>query len=335
MSAPRRPHLATVALLGATAVWGGTFVTVKDALSAADSFTFLALRFGVGAVVAGLLGWRGFSVRVLRPGLLLGGLLFGGYLLQTLGLETSTPARSAFITGLTVIFVPFVSWWLSRQRPPTRSFVAPFVALVGLQRLTGVSWNEPIPLGDALTLGCAVLYAFHIGTTSRVGEGLPAMALTSVQLAVVAVASTLCLPFVERRFVPTPSFWFAVVFTGVLASAVAIGVQVWAQTQLTAVRAAVIYSLEPVFALAWAALSGLGFPAPAELVGGVFILAAVLISEVEVPWRRLVRETSGGGKSPQSPATLDRSSSTASHGIASRLPQPVDSATQEEPRSTP
>ncbi|MFZ5443836.1 MAG: DMT family transporter [Myxococcota bacterium] len=286
-AAPSRPLTATLALLGATAIWGGTFVTVKDALSAADTFTFLALRFSVGALVAAALAARApgglGSRRVLRPGLVLGGLLFGGYLLQTLGLETSSPARSAFITGLTVIFVPFVAWALSRKRPPTRAFVAPFVALFGLQRLTGVSFDGPLPVGDVLTLGCAVLYAFHIVATSRLGEGLPSMALTSVQLGVVALLSGASLPFVERRFEPTPAFWFAVAFTGVLASAVAIGVQVWAQKELSAVRAAVIYALEPVFALLVAALSGLGLPSPAELLGGAFILAAVLISEVELP----------------------------------------------------
>ncbi len=288
MVTPRaRPRLATVALLGATAVWGGTFVTVKDALASADTYTFLALRFAVGAVVAGLLAVRGVSVadwkRVLRPGLVLGVLLFGGYLLQTLGLETSTPARSAFLTGMTVIFVPFVTWRMNGRRPAVRSFVAPLVALVGLQRLTGASWDQAIRPGDALTLGCAVLYAFHIATTGRVGQGLPSMALTAVQLLVVAVLSAGCLPFVARRFEPTGPFWVAVAFTGVMASALAIGVQVWAQKQLTAVRAAVIYSLEPVFALAWAAMSGLGFPSGSELIGGAFILAAVLISEVEVP----------------------------------------------------
>ena len=292
---PKRPRLATLALLGATAVWGGTFVTVKDALAQSDSFTFLLLRFSVGALAAGVMAGRGLQPgdwgRVWRPGLLLGGLLFGGYLFQTLGLETSTPARSAFITGLTVIFVPFVTWRVTRVRPPGRAFVAPFIALVGLQRLTGFSWNEPIPPGDALTLGCAVLYAFHIVTTSRVGQGVPSMALTAVQLLVVALLSGACLPFVARRFEPTPQFWVAVVFTGVMASAVAIGVQVWAQGQLTAVRAAVIYALEPVFALSWAAMSGLGFPSAPELVGGVFILAAVLVSEVEWPvrWSRAVR----------------------------------------------
>ena len=216
---------------------------------------------------------------VLKPGLGLGLVLFGGYALQTLGLETTAPARSAFITGLTVIFVPFVSWRLNARRPPMRAFLAAGVALVGLQQLTGFSFSETIPPGDALTLGCAVLYAFHITGTGKYGKGLPSLPLTAVQLAVVAVLSAATLPFVTRRFEPTPSYWGAVLFTGVVASAVAIGVQVWAQTKLTAVRAAVIYSLEPVFALGWSLVIGLGWPGRPEVIGAGFIMAAVWLSE--------------------------------------------------------
>ena len=277
----------TAALLLATAVWGATFVTVKDALAASDSFTFLVLRFGVGAIAAAGLAFalrRGapFSRAVIAPGLGLGVLLFVGYTLQTVGLETTTPARSAFITGLTVVFVPFVSWRLNGKRPPARAFFAPLVALAGLQRLTGVTFSQAVPVGDALTLGCAVVYAFHIVGMGKWGTGLPALELTAVQLAVVTVLSAAALPFVERRFEPTASYWGAVLFTGVVASALAIGIQVWAQAQINATRAAVIFSVEPVFAIAWAAAMGRGWPGVPELVGGGFILLAVLISEVEL-----------------------------------------------------
>lgn len=279
---------ATAALVAATVVWGVTFVTVKDALSASDSFTFLTFRFGVGALAAWAVSHLGPKAvgqwsAVWRPGLLLGMFLFGGYALQTVGLETTTPARSAFITGLTVIFVPFISWRLSGKKPPTRAFVAPVVAVVGLQQLTQVSFASAIPLGDVLTLGCAVMYAVHIALMGRLAGNLPALPLTAVQLAVVAVFAASSLPFVELHFEPTVAYGAGVIFTGVVAGAVAISVQAWAQPQMTAARAAVIYALEPVFTLLWAMVAGLGWPNSAELVGGAFMLGAVLISEVGYP----------------------------------------------------
>jgi drug/metabolite transporter (DMT)-like permease len=290
---------ATAALLAATAIWGATFVTVKDALAAADVFTFLALRFGVGMVTAAVLAWilrrgRAFPRQVIKPGLGLGALLYGGYALQTLGLESTTPSRSAFITGLTVLFVPFVSWQLTGKRPPARAFFAPVVALIGLQRLTGASFSGEVPIGDALTLGCAAIYAVHIAGMGKWGAGLPALELTAVQLGVVSLFSVFTFPLVERRFEPTPGFWAAVIFTGVVASAIAIAVQVWAQAQVNATRAAVLFSLEPVFALATAVISGLGWPSASELVGCGFILAAVLISEVELPSLQRMRLQSRG-----------------------------------------
>jgi drug/metabolite transporter (DMT)-like permease len=278
-------------------VWGGTFVTVKDALAGADTYSFLALRFAIGAVTAFALAAalaRRFPEhrvtdwpRLLRAGGLLGLLLFGGYLLQTLGLERTTPARSAFVTGLTVIFVPFVAWRLERKAPPVRAFIAPFIAVFGLQQLTGVGFGDAIPSGDALTLGCAVLYAVHIALMSRVSRGLPPLALTALQLAIVSALATACLPFVERRFENTGAVWFGVLFTGVFASALAIGAQVWSQARISAVRAAVIYSLEPVFVLALSALTGAGWPSAVELRGGALILLAVLVSEV--PLRSVLR----------------------------------------------
>lgn len=291
-----RTGLATLAILSATAVWGATFVTVKDALAQADAFTFLALRFAVGAATAWALSLAVREPRtasVTRAGVTLGLLLFGGYLLQTLGLERSTPARSAFITGITVIFVPFVAWRLERKRPPLRAFLAPLVALFGLQQLTGVQLGDALPPGDLFTLGCAVLYAFHIALMGRLAKGAPILRLTALQLLVVAVLSTACLPFVSRRLEPSASLWFGIFFTGVVASAVAIAAQAWSQTQLSAVRAAVIYSLEPVFAVLTAVAVGQGAPSASEVAGGALILLAVLISEL--PLEAVLRATRARG----------------------------------------
>jgi drug/metabolite transporter (DMT)-like permease len=268
-------------LLGLTALWGLTFVTVKDALALADTFTFLALRFGVGAVVALTLARRQLRVPgVARTGAFLGLFLFSGFALQTAGLETTTPSRSAFITGLCVLLVPFVSWGLSGRRPPVPALLGVALAAVGLQALTGATFGGAFPIGDVLTFFCAIAYAFHVSLTERLARGLPAVAMVGVQLAVVSLLSVAALPFVSRRLESGPALWGGVLATGVFASALAISLQTWAQARTTAVRASLIFSLEPVFAAAYSAAVGreqLGRP---ELVGGGLIVGGVLVAEL-------------------------------------------------------
>lgn len=281
------PWRADLALLGITAIWGGTFVTVKDALTQADSFTFLTLRFLLGAGSAALLA-RGalLDLRVWRRGGVLGVLLFGGYALQTVGLESTSPSRSAFITGLTVLFVPFASALINRLPPrqatePLRraALVSVLIAAVGLWQLTGVDLSQPFSQGDLLTLGCAVVYGFHIAAMGRLGVGVSPTALVVVQMLVTCVLSAVARGFVTTRFTPSSSLLVGVLITGLLASTCALSVQVWAQARTSAVRAAVIYALEPVFAVAYLAALGRGWPDAHELLGGALVIVAVVIAE--------------------------------------------------------
>jgi len=272
-------------LLLITAVWGVTFVVVKDALEGADPITFLTLRFGLGAVVAAVVARRALLNKPWPwPGALtLGTLLFVGYAFQTFGLESTTPSRSAFITGLCVILVPFVSTVLFRRRPPVLALLGAVVAVVGLGILTDFHPGGPLPLGDLLTLGCAVAYAFHISLTEKFSANTDPVALVALQLTVVAVLSALSLPFVERRLVSSTSLWVAVAVTGIVASAMAISLQTWAQSKTTAVRASVIFALEPVFAIAWGAILGHGTMEPHEWLGGALIILGVVVASASGP----------------------------------------------------
>ncbi len=277
----RGPLAGDAVLLLITAVWGCTFVTVKDALGDADPLTFLALRFSLGAAVAAALaGRRLFKPSVWRGGAVLGVLLFIGYAFQTSGLAHTSPSRSAFITGLAVVLVPFASIVLFRRAPPLPALAGAAAALLGLVQLTGVDFAGPTRLGDLLTLGCAVAYAFHIALTERYAATEHPVALVAVQLLVTAGLSALAIPFGAPRLNPTPALLAAVALTGVVASALAISLQVWAQARTSAVRAAVIFALEPVFAVALVALLGRERPGPRELAGGALIVLGVLISEV-------------------------------------------------------
>jgi drug/metabolite transporter (DMT)-like permease len=276
-------------LIAITAMWGLTFVVVKDALDAADPFTFLALRFAVGALAIALVARKRLLGRdELRYGALLSVFLFGGFAFQTFGLLSTTPSRSAFITGLSVLLVPFVSIALLRKWPRVPAVLGVLLAVFGLAYLTGVTESagegSGTSTGDLLTLGCAVSYAVQITLTERYAPKVDTLAMVGVQLGCVSLLSLLCLPFVELRFEPNLAFAGAVAFTGVFASAIAIGAQTWAQARTSAVRAALIFSLEPVFAAAYSVLTGYERLGRKEALGGGLIVAAVLVSEVGNAW---------------------------------------------------
>lgn len=273
---------ADSALMLLTVLWGTTFVVVKDALSHADPFSFLALRFGVGAAVLSVLsGRKVLSPIHLRRGGVLGLFLFAGFAFQTVGLKYTTPSRSAFITGLYVLLVPVVMLALFRRVPRVSSLVGVVLSAMGLYYLTGAEVGSTgFSRGDLLTLVCAVAYAFHISFTERYAQKEGVGALVAVQLWVVALLSAVCLPFVEVRVAWTPAFLGAVAFCGVFASALALSIQTWAQARTSAVRAAIIYSLEPLFAGAFSVVLGYETLGVREWVGGGLIVSGVLVAEL-------------------------------------------------------
>jgi drug/metabolite transporter (DMT)-like permease len=277
------------ALVLLTVLWGTTFVVVKDALSHGDPFSFLALRFGVGAgVLSVVAGRRMLAASHLRRGTVLGLFLFAGFALQTVGLTDTTPSRSAFITGLYVLLVPLVMLAVFRRVPRVSSLAGVVLSAMGLYYLTGADVGEAeLSRGDWLTLGCAVAFAFHIAFTERYAPKEGVQALVAVQLWVVALLSALCLPFAEARVEWTPAFLGAVAFCGVFASAMALSVQTWAQARTLAVRAAIIYALEPLFAGAFSVALGYETLGVREWGGGGLIILGVLVSELgSALWER-------------------------------------------------
>ncbi len=274
------------ALLLITAFWGVTFVVVKDALAHADPFSFLALRFTTGALLLTLVVRRQvLRPQALRAGALLGLFLFLGFALQTVGLTSTSASRSAFITGLSVVGVPFVSLVFFRRIPRLPSLLGVVLAVVGLWALTrpdAGGGGGGLSQGDLLTLGCALAYAFHIAFTERLAPKEGVMGMVAVQLWVVALLSALCAPLQPGgpHVAWNGAFAAAFLFTGVFASALAISVQTWGQARTSAVRAALIYSLEPVFAALYSVLLGYERLGPREALGGGLIVLGVLVAEL-------------------------------------------------------
>ena len=267
------------ALVGVTAIWGSTFVVVKDAIERMPVMDFLAWRFGLATLAMLLIRPRSVA-RLGRVGRVRGtwlGLALGaGYVFQTMGLRTARASVSGFITGMFVVLTPLCAAALLRRLVPTSAWAGVVLATTGLALLSLRGFS--IGTGELLTLGCAVAFALHIVGLGEWSAAHDAYGLAVVQLAVVALG---CLAFaLPLQPPPDAGVWGALALTAVLATAVAFVVQTWAQAHVPPTRAAVIMTMEPVFAgLFGIAVAGerLG---PREVVGSLLILAAMLTVEL-------------------------------------------------------
>ncbi|HQR30533.1 MAG TPA: DMT family transporter [Anaeromyxobacteraceae bacterium] len=279
--------MADLALLLLTLVWGTTFTLVKRVLDAGTSpGAFLSLRFGLATAVLAaiwLLRRPRRTPGLLRDGGMLGLAMFAGFALQTFGLRFTTPARSGFITGLAVVIVPLIARFLQGRRVGGPAWTGVVLAVVGLGMLTRPfdgDASAAVRLGDLLTLGCAFAYAFQIIWTSEFSPRHSLVSLTLVQIAVTFAGSLALLAFEPVRIVPSAELAGTVAFTGLVMTVGAFFVMNWAQRHTTAVRAAIIYALEPPAAAVFSHLvTGEVLPA-VGLAGGALILLGIVVAEV-------------------------------------------------------
>ena len=258
-----------------TAVWGWTFVLVKDAITQYPTLPFLQLRFILAFLVMAVIVHRLPARREVRVGVIAGAVLAAGYLTQTVGLTMTSPGNSGLITGLFVVFTPLIDrlfgvalrWW---------TLVAVATALAGTVLLVG--GPAGIGLGDILTIACAALFALHIVLLSHWSPGLRSAPLAMVQMASSALIFSAGGSW--SLSLPSQSVWIAIVITGVFASALAFYIQTWAQQHLSASRTALILTTEPAWAVAAAVvLAGQRF-GPLQAAGAALVLAAIVGHEL-------------------------------------------------------
>ena len=201
-----------------------------------STLLFLGLRFTLATLVllAIFLFRRGIGA-AFRRGPVLGGILagcclFSGYFLQTDGLKYTTPGKCGFITGLYIVLVPLLSSIVHRKVPDRFEWLGVSLATVGMGLMAIEGESLRINVGDALTAGCAVMYAVHILVLGRFSPTMSVERLTLLQLGTCAVLGLAASPLLERvYFRQTSSAWIAIVVTAVLATALAFTVQTWGQ----------------------------------------------------------------------------------------------------------
>jgi drug/metabolite transporter (DMT)-like permease len=259
---------------------------VKNALLDAAPLTFNAVRFGSSAVILAIIFHRhlaNISRKTVFAGIGVGCCLGAGYQFQNLGLRLTTPSKSAFLTGVAVVLVPvfLVVFWRRRVNGWTLAGVA--AAFLGLYLLAvpGDIGLGGINLGDLLTLGCAICFAFQIIVLGRAMQKHAFAQIVVVEIATCGVAMVVSAPLLEPvRIVWSATVLWALAITSLVSTCAGFAVQAWAQQFTPPTHAALIFSLEPVFAWITSYLlldERLGLRAAS---GAVLILAGVLISEV-------------------------------------------------------
>lgn len=269
-----------MALVAITAVWGSTFTVVKDAVERMPVFDFLAIRFLVAAAVMVALRPRA-ATRLdrhgRRQGLVLGVALGVGYVGQTFGLQHTSAAVSGFVTGMFVVFTPLIAGLVLRRAVPASAWAAVALATFGLGLISLRGFA--VGTGELLTLVCALCFAVHIVGLGEWASRNDAYPLAVVQLA--TVGGCCLVAALPGGLTPPPDLaaWSAVALTAVFATAFAYVGQTWAQARLSPTRAAVIMTMEPVFAGLFGFLAGerLGLR---TLVGGAVVLAAMYLVEL-------------------------------------------------------
>jgi drug/metabolite transporter (DMT)-like permease len=268
-------------LVVVTAIWGCTFVVVKGALADASPLPFLAVRFMLaGLLLLAILGRGHVDRATILPGSILGIFLFAGFLFQTWGLIYTTPSKSAFLTGFSVILVPVIMM-LSGFRMGFATLVGGVLGLFGIYLLAAPSGMAVVNRGDLLTLAGALSFAVHIVVVGHYTKKFSFLHLVPVQVLVVGLLSLVALPFVpDQTLHLTGRLVGAILVTAVLATGVAFSVQNWAQQYTPAAHTALIFALEPVFAAlsSWLVIGEhLG---GRVLLGSGLILAGMVISEI-------------------------------------------------------
>ena len=271
--------LAPWALLAVAAAWGAAFVVMKPAIERQSVNSFLSTRFVVAVVVMILLRpsvLRKINKEMLLKGSLAGLFLGTGYIFQTLGLARTGAAITGFVTGLYVVLTPLIAAVFLKEKIKAFTWFCVVLATIGLALLSLRGWE--VGIGEALVFVSAIAFAAHIVTLSKWSLGFDAYALTIVQLSICALLTGV-ISIGQGYEKPTESgVWGVVIFTAVIATAVAFIVQTWSQAHMSSTKVAVILTMEVVFAALFAvAFGGESLTLQVSIGGAMVLLAMYLI----------------------------------------------------------
>ncbi|MEG0642013.1 MAG: DMT family transporter [Clostridium sp.] len=283
MNIKNKSLAADMSLLFVAVLWGGGFIATKYALESITPNYINFIRFFIAFVVLSLIFHRKLGLinkQNLKAGGIIGLFLYGGFVLQTIGLQYTTPGKQAFLTGINVVIVPFLYWMVKHKRPDKYNVIAAVIAVLGIGFLS-INENFSINFGDTLTLICAVFFASHIVSIACFATKHDPLVLTIVQFGTVTILSLIS----SLAFETFPKFTgvsiAGIVYLGIFSTLICFALQNVAQKYTSPEHAAIILCLEAVFGsiLSWLIL-GEAFTVK-MIIGSIAIFLAITTAETK------------------------------------------------------
>ncbi len=277
---------ADLLLLTVAIAWGVTFLMVQDAISTTPVYAFLFFRFTLASILMFIISYRflnELNKKTILYGMILGVLLFSAFATQTFGLIYTKSSIVAFITGLNVICVPFLTYLFFKDKIKLNVLIATFIAVIGLYLLT-MSGTLEFEKGEFLTLICAILFALQIIFTGKFSKQVNVFMLVLFQLITVSILAlifSLLLDSVTFNISYNYAFFKAVIITAIFATVYAFLIQTYMQQFTTATKTAIIFTMEPVSAAIFAYFTANEILTIVQFIGAVLIILATLIAELK------------------------------------------------------
>ncbi len=293
-----KKYQGEAALLLITVIWGGTFALIKNALTDISPSLFLALRFGVASIILFPFLYsqlKNVNRETIVAGTILAVFFFLGFQFQTIGLNYTTATKSGFITGTFVVIIPILQTLIEKRKPRTHNIIGVVLVFIGLVFLSSRGENlfhffeqfgSDLNIGDLFTFICAILFAFQVVYVDIFTKKYPFMPMVFIQLFISAIGGTLAaiiLPsfgLEQTKFILNSNVITAILYTSIFASIIAISIQLKYQKVVSPTKAGIIYSFEPIMAAIIAYIILSEKITNFGLIGGAFIFAGLLVSEI-------------------------------------------------------
>ena len=284
MNQSTKKGLSTTGLVLAALIWGSSFVVIKDTLNSIPPFALCVLRFTPAAILLALIyapKLRHAKKEDMIKGCIVGIVMFTCYIADIMAFKYTTASKLAFITGLNVVFVPFLAWRVNKSRPDRYALIGVVLAATGLGLLT-IHKGEAIGAGDLLALLSAILLAAHIVAIEHFGKDTDPVVFTIAQFVVTAVGFiVLTLLFESFTFKMVTASWPQMTYLSVFCTLIALLLQMVAQKYLTSTTTAMILTLSTIFGAAASIYFLHEFMSLPMLAGGVIILVAIVTQETK------------------------------------------------------